>query len=113
MTRSEPARVLKLRGFEQSLTQYEKNLNTALPAFEQADIANVDSVIDRLARAEELALAMAAMTATRRMKRLQQTSKEVRECNQVVRLANQKWKIVLSLLDSSTGLRLFPRAAVS
>jgi len=81
-------RVLELRGFEQSLTQYEKNLNTALPAFEQADSV-LDSVIDRLVRAKELALAMAndSNSPDQRL----QTSKEVRELlNQVVSLANTK-----------------------
>ncbi len=77
-----------MRGFEQSLTQYEKNLNTALPAFEQADSV-LDSVIDRLVRAKELALAMAndSNSPDQRL----QTSKEVRELlNQVVSLANTK-----------------------
>ena len=81
-------RVLELRGFEQSLTQYEKNLNTALPAFEQADSV-LDSVIDRLVRAKELALAMAndSNSPDQRL----QTSKEVRELlNQVLSLANTK-----------------------
>ena len=81
-------RVLELRGFEQSLTQYEKNLNTALPAFEQADSV-LDSVIDRLVRAKELALAMAndSNSPDQRL----QTSKEVRELlNQVLSLANTR-----------------------
>ena len=82
------ARVLELRGFEQSLTQYEKNLNTALPAFEQADSV-LDNVVDRLVRAKELALAMAndSNSPDQRV----QTSKEVRELlNQVLSLANTK-----------------------
>ncbi|MDP9130292.1 MAG: flagellar hook-associated protein FlgL [Candidatus Binatota bacterium] len=81
-------RVLELRGFGQSLTQYEKNLNTALPAFEQADSV-LDNVIDRLVRAKELALAMAndSNSPDQRL----QTSKEVRELlNQVLSLANTK-----------------------
>ena len=82
------ARVLALRGFGQSLNQYEKNLNTALPAFEQADSV-LDNVVDRLVRAKELALAMAndSNSPDQRL----QTSKEVRELlNQVLSLANTK-----------------------
>ena len=81
-------RILELRGFEQSLNQYEKNLNTALPALEQADSV-LDNVVDRLVRAKELALAMAndSNSPDQRL----QTAKEIRELlNQVLGLANTK-----------------------
>ncbi len=80
------ARVLGLRGFEHSLNQYEKNLSTALSAFEAADSV-LDGVVDRLVRAKELALAMAndSNSADQRL----QTSKEVRELlNQNLNFAN-------------------------
>jgi flagellar hook-associated protein 3 FlgL len=80
------ARVLGLLGFEQSLNQYDKNLDTALSAFEFADSV-LDSVVDRLARAKELALSMAS-DSNSPDQRLQ-TSKEVRELfNQVLNFAN-------------------------
>ena len=80
------ARVLGLLGFEQSLNQYEKNLNTALSAFEPADSV-LDTVVDRLVRAKELAISMAndSNSPDQRL----QTSKEVRELfNQVLNFAN-------------------------
>ena len=80
------ARVLGLLGFEQSLNQYEKNLDAALSAFEPADSV-LDSVVDRLVRAKELAISMANDTNSSDQRL--QTSKEVRELlNQVVNFAN-------------------------
>jgi flagellar hook-associated protein 3 FlgL len=80
------AQVLGLLGFGQSLNQYEKNLNTALSAFEPADSV-LDTVVDRLVRAKELAISMAndSNSPDQRL----QTSKEVRELfNQVLNFAN-------------------------
>jgi flagellar hook-associated protein 3 FlgL len=81
-------RVLGLRGFEAALNQYEKNLNSALPALEQADTA-LDQALDRLVRAKELAIAMAS-DSNSPDQRLQ-TALEVREIfQQVLSVANTK-----------------------
>jgi flagellar hook-associated protein 3 FlgL len=80
------ARVMGLRGFEESLNQYEKNLNTAESAFEPAD-GVLDSIVDRMVRAKELAISMAndSNSPDQRL----QTSKEVRELfNQVLNFSN-------------------------
>lgn len=80
------ARVLGLLDFEQSLNQYEKNLDTAMSAFELADSV-LDGVVDRLVRAKELAISM-ANDSNSPEQRLQ-TSKEVKELfNQVLNFAN-------------------------
>jgi flagellar hook-associated protein 3 FlgL len=82
------ARVLRLRNVESSLEQYEKNLNTALPLFEQAD-SLLDNVVDRLVRAKELALAMANDSNSPEQRA--QTAMEVRELfQQMLGIANSK-----------------------
>lgn len=82
------ARALGLRSVESALNQYEKNLNTALPLFEQAD-SLLDNIVDRLVRAKELALAMANDSNSPEQR--QQTAKEVRELfRQVLGIANTK-----------------------
>jgi flagellar hook-associated protein 3 FlgL len=82
------ARVLSLLTVERSLDQYEKNLNTAIPLFEQAD-SLLDNVVDRLVRAKELALALANDSNSPEQRA--QTAMEVRELfNQVLGIANTK-----------------------
>lgn len=79
-------RVMGLRSFEASLSQYEKNLNSALPALEIADSA-LGNVLEKLVRAKELALSMANDTNSSEQRL--QTSKEVREVFQhLLNIAN-------------------------
>ena len=51
-------RALRLRGFEETLTQYQRNIDNAQPFVEQAD-AVLGDVVSGLQRAKEIALAMA------------------------------------------------------
>ena len=81
-------RVFGLRGVAASLDQYEKNINAALPALEQADAALAD-VGDLLTRAKELALSMANDTNSAEQRLI--TSKEVRNLfEHVLARANTK-----------------------
>lgn len=81
-------KALSLLGAERTLDQYEKNLNAATPLLEQAD-SLLDQVVDRLARAKELALAMANDSNSPEQRA--QTAAEVRELfNQVLGIANTK-----------------------
>jgi flagellar hook-associated protein 3 FlgL len=52
------ARAIDLHGFEASLNQYQKNIDTALPVLNQTD-SLLGGVDDVLSRAKELAVAMA------------------------------------------------------
>jgi flagellar hook-associated protein 3 FlgL len=82
------ARVLGFLSAERSLDQYEKNLNTAVPLLEQGDSV-LDQVVDRLARAKELAVAMASDSHSAEQRA--QTAIEIRELfNQVLGIANTK-----------------------
>lgn len=81
-------RVLGLRGFEGALNQYEKNLNTLLPALEQADTV-LNDVVHRLVRAKELAISMANDSNSPDQR--DQTAREIRELlQQMLNLANTK-----------------------
>jgi flagellar hook-associated protein 3 FlgL len=82
------ARALGLVSAERALDQYEKNLNTAMPLFDQADSV-LDGVVDRLSRAKELAVAMANDSNSPEQRA--QTAMEIRELfDQVLGLANTK-----------------------
>jgi len=82
------AKALSLLSAERALDQYEKNLNASTPLLEQAD-SLLDQVVDRLARAKELALAMANDSNSPEQRA--QTAAEIRELfDQVLGIANTK-----------------------
>ena len=81
-------RVLGLKNFEASLTQFNKNVNTALPVLEQTDSV-LDSVTQLIVRAKELAIAMA--NDSNSAKERVQTSKEIHEVfNEILSLSNTR-----------------------
>jgi len=70
------SRAMRLRGFEESLAQYQRNIDNSLPFFNQADSVLGD-VTESLTRAKELALAMVNDTNSEAERR--STAREVRQ----------------------------------
>jgi flagellar hook-associated protein 3 FlgL len=82
------SRAMRLRGFEESLAQYQRNIDNSLPFLNQADAALGD-VTESVMRAKELALAM--VNDTNSTTERQATAREVHQIFlQVLSEANAK-----------------------